>query len=114
MAFQLLDLPLSITRSLLQCKWTIRASLIICLLVITGATNEESLAVDGPQWLAPSLRLPPPQPDKTFTTDDGRRVPQYADLIVAQSTWSGIQILQWYLILWDYNLGLKLLIFPMY
>ena len=94
--FQLSDLPLSITRSFLQCrsKWTISAGLIICLLVITGATNEESLAVDGPQWLAPSLRLPPPQPDKTFTTDDGRRVPQYADLIVAQSTWSGIQILQ--------------------
>ena len=70
------------------------ADLIMCLLVTTGATNEETLAVDGPQWIAPSLRLPPAQPDKTVYTDDGRRVPQYADLIVAQSTWSGTEIVK--------------------
>ena len=58
-------------------------------LVITDETNEEGLTADGPQRPIPSIRLPPPQPEQTVITKDGESVAQFADLVIAQSTWSG-------------------------
>ena len=56
-----------------------------------GDTNEGNLAADGPQQQVPLFQLPPVE---TVTTDDGRSVPQYADMVLAQSTWPGAEFLQ--------------------
>ena len=58
---------------------------------MAGAANKGNLAADGPQQQVPSFHLPSV---RTVTTDDGRSVPQYADVVLAQSTWSGEEILQ--------------------
>ena len=56
-------------------------------IAIADETNEEGYTVDGPQRPIPSIHLP--RSRKTVITEDGESVAQFADMVIAQSTWSG-------------------------
>ena len=58
-------------------------------IVIAAETNEEGHTADGPQRPIPSIRLPPVRSRKTEMTKDGESVAQFADMVIAQATWSG-------------------------